>query len=686
LGDPAIDFHHLLDWIARHPDWLLAAVFIVALTESLAVVGLIVPGALLMIGAGALIGVGVAGFWPTLIAAVVGAVVGDGLSFWLGRHYRERLPGLWPFRNHPRWLELGERYFHRHGGKSILLGRFVGPVRPFVPAVAGMLEMSPRRFVFTNVLSALVWAPAYLLPGIVFGASVALAGQVAARLVVMLLLLGALVWLTLWSIRRIYLLMSPRAGEMTQAMLAWGRRYPVVNRLVGGLLDPSLPEFRALLFFAVLLIGAAWLFTGVLEDVVSGEPLVRVDQGFYQMMQALRTPWADRFMVLVTEFGDSRVIGLLAAVVLVWLLWRRNWRIAGYWAGAVVFGMSVAYAIKHLLQRPRPLVNFYDGISTYAFPSGHATMSAVVYGFLAVLVARNLPASRRWIAYGLATLLIGAISVSRIYLGAHWLSDVLGGLGLGFAWVSLAGIAYYRHTPDSSLTRGLPTVALVTLVLAVGWHVSQRYSSDLIRYAPHLDSQQRDAETWWRQGWQNLPAYRQDLGGDREQPLNLQWSGKLDTVRNKLRSLGWREPVALNPGNALRWLLPDPGLAELPVLPQVHDGRHEVLLMIGPPVSGQTSDQNAVTGARQLVLRLWNSDQVLGGAAADPLWIGSVTMQRLRHILLLRVPVTTREYDLPLQRLQESLHGADRRMVQRAVGKHAAGRGWNGDVLLVRNH
>jgi len=155
-------------------------------------------------------------------------------------------------------------------------------------------------------------------------------------------------------------------------------------------------------------------------------------------------------------------------------------------------------------------------------------------------------------------------------------------------------------------------------------------------------------------------------------------------VRDKLRSLGWREPVALNPGNALRWLLPDPGLTELPVLPQVHDGRHEVLLLIGPPVSDRTSDRNADPGARQLVLRLWNSDQVLDGAAADPLWIGSVTMQRLRHILLLRLPVTTREYDLSLQRLQESLSGVDRRMVRRAVGRHAAERGWNGDVLLVR--
>ncbi len=679
FGDRAIDIHQLLDWIARHPDWLLVAVFVVALSESLAVVGLIVPGALLMVGAGALIGIGVAGFWPTMLVAIAGAIAGDGLSFWLGHHYRERLPGLWPFRNHPRWLEIGERYFRRHGGKSVLFGRFVGPVRPFVPVVAGMLEMPPQKFIATNVLSAVVWAPAYLLPGIAFGASVALAGQVAARLVVIVLLLVVLVWLTLWLIHRIYLLLSPRAGAMTKAMLAWGRRHPVVNRVVGGLLDPSQPEFRTLIFLAVLLIVATWLFAGVLEDVVSGDPLVRVDQGVYQMMQALRTPWADRFMVLVTEFGDSRVIGVLALVVLVWLLWRRDWRIAGYWAGAVVFGMTAAYFIKHLLQRPRPLVNFYDGISTYAFPSGHATMSAVVYGFLAVLVARNLPVSRRWIAYGLAALLIAAIAVSRIYLGAHWLSDVLGGLALGFAWVSLAGIAYYRHTPDSSLTRGLPAVALVTLLLAVGWHVTHRYSTDLLRYTPHVEVQHVNAQAWWQHDWQELPAYRVDLEGEHEQPLNLQWSGELGAVRDRLHALGWREPVALNPGSAMHWLLPDPALADLPVLPQVHDGRHEVLLMTGPHASNQAAGE----GAGQLVLRLWQSDRVLGDPA-QPLWIGNVTMQRLQHILLLRLPVTTHEYDLPLQRLRQSLSGIDQRMVRRTPGKSDEEQGWNGDVLLVR--
>ena len=316
------------------------------MTESLAVVGLIVPGAVLMVAAGALIGVGAVEFWPLLIAAIIGAVVGDGVSFWLGRHYQDRLRRMWPFSRYPHWLARGERYFDRHGGKSIVLGRFVGPVRPFVPVVAGMLGMRPRYFYGVNLLSALLWAPCYLLPGMAFGASLALAGEVAARLVVILLLLGALILFVLWFMRWLYRFLSPRAAGLAEGMLDWGGRHPRLNQFIRGLLDPSQPEAKTLLILALLLIGASWVFLGVTEDIVTADPLLRADQGFYQLMLSLRTPWSDRVMVLITELGDGIVIGVLAVIVLAWLLWARCWHAAAYWGAAIVFGQSIATLIK----------------------------------------------------------------------------------------------------------------------------------------------------------------------------------------------------------------------------------------------------------------------------------------------------------------------------------------------------
>ncbi len=670
----------MLDWIARHPHWSAFAVFVIALTESLAVVGLIVPGAVLMVSAGALIGMGVTGFWPLLFAAIAGAVAGDGISFWIGRRYQQGLRRVWPFSRYPHWLAHGERYFRRHGGKSVLFGRFVGPVRPFVPVVAGMLGMRPRLFYGVNLLSAVLWAPAYLLPGMAFGASLALAGEVAARLAALLLLLGAMTWFMLWFMHRLYLALSPRAGRFAQDLLDWGVNHPRLNPTIRGLLDPAQAEFKTLMIFAGLLLAATLLFFDLLEDVVTDDPLVRVDQGFYQLLLNLRTPWGDRIMVAVTELGDGVVIGLVAVAVLAWLLWHRNWRVAGYWAAAIVFGQCLAFLIKSSLQRPRPLPELYDGLSSFAFPSGHATMSTVAYGFLAVLVARQLPLPRRWIAYAVAAALISMIALSRLYLGAHWLSDVLGGISLGLAWVSLLGIAYYRHVPTRETPENLTAVVLVALVVAGGWHISSRFTTDLERYAPRIEVARQSAEHWWQEGWRELPAYRRDLEGDYEQPLNLQWSGDLHVLAARLRDAGWRDPVALDASSALRWLQPEPSLDDLPVLPQVHDGRHEALLMVAP--SAPPDEANGEQ--QQLVIRLWQSG-ILLEPGDRPLWLGNVTLQRQgRFLLMLRLPVTQPRYDLPRRILMQTLDSFELREVKRDAQSSRTEDHWDGGVLLLR--
>jgi len=668
-----IEIQSFLNWIAQHPHWALAVVFLIASAESLAVVGLIMPGAAVMVAAGALVTLGALQFWPTLFVAVTGAIVGDGISYWIGHHYRDRLRSVWPFHSHPEWLLRGENFFRRHGAKSVLFGRFVGPVRPIIPVVAGMLGMRPAVFYGVNVLSALAWAPTYLLPGMAFGASLALAGVVAARLAVLLVLLVASTWLLLWLVRWSFRMLSPQATQIALRVLTWAGNHPRLNRIFGGVLDPSRPEARALLLIGTLLIGSTWLFLGILEDVVTGDPLVRADQGLYQLMQGLRTPWGDKLMVFATELGDGMVIALVAAAVLAWLTWCRNWRAAKYWVAAIGFGQIAATALKLILQRPRPMIGDYGVFSSYAFPSGHATMSTVAYGFLAVLVGRALSPLYRWIPYALATLFVGAVALSRLYLGAHWLSDVLGGLSLGLAWVSLLAIAYYRHPAAAPAWRGLPYVALLALVLGGSWHVATRYSIDLQRYSPQFVIRHLDAVCWERDGWRSLPAYRNDLEGEFEQPLNVQWAGPLADLREELERRGWRQPVALNAASALRWLLPAAQLDEVPMLPQVHDGRHESLLMVRP--SNRRGD------AAALVLRLWQS-----GAAIDPagvpLWVGTVSSLQFERVLFLEIPVTADEYDEALSTLAQSLEETDRRWVRRAPD--AREYRWNGNVLLIR--
>ncbi len=187
---------HLLHLLAGHPAWTLTVVFLAAFLEAIAVIGTFIPGSTAMFLAGALVGTGSLSLGWVFAWAIAGAVAGDGMSYWLGSRYKDRIVQAWPFRRHPQILDAGHRFFEKHGAKSVVFARFVGPLRAIVPVVAGMLGMTPTRFYAMNVLSALLWAPAHILPGVVFGASVQLAGAVSFRLVVVIALLAGIVWMS----------------------------------------------------------------------------------------------------------------------------------------------------------------------------------------------------------------------------------------------------------------------------------------------------------------------------------------------------------------------------------------------------------------------------------------------------------------------------------------------------------
>src|SRR4051812_44419352 len=126
---------HLLHQLAGHSAWMLAVVFLAAFLEAIAVIGTFIPGSTAMFLAGTLTGTGSLSLGWVFVWAIVGAIAGDGMSFWLGSRYKERIIQLWPFRRHPELLDAGNRFFHKHGAKSVVLARFIGPLRAIVPVV-----------------------------------------------------------------------------------------------------------------------------------------------------------------------------------------------------------------------------------------------------------------------------------------------------------------------------------------------------------------------------------------------------------------------------------------------------------------------------------------------------------------------------------------------------------------------
>ncbi|HVX82751.1 MAG: DedA family protein [Devosia sp.] len=147
--------------------WLsMLFIFLVSIGECVFILGLFVPSTPVLLLTGSLMAVGRLPFWPIYLAAVVGAVIGDTMSYWLGRLLEHRIREIWPFRNYKPQIAQGELFFQHHGGKSVFIGRFIPGVKAIVPGVAGMLGMPWYRFFVINVISAFCWAAAHILPGL----------------------------------------------------------------------------------------------------------------------------------------------------------------------------------------------------------------------------------------------------------------------------------------------------------------------------------------------------------------------------------------------------------------------------------------------------------------------------------------------------------------------------------------
>ncbi len=158
--------------VAAHPGLAILVAFAAAIIEAVAVLGILIPGTPILMavaGAAAVAGLPMA---PILVVSIIGAILGDFISFWVGTRYSARLRGVWPFRDRPRLIGRAELFFQRYGSMSVALCRFVPVLRSTVPLVAGMAGMKRSRFLVANVASAFVWAPAHVLPAQFAGLSI----------------------------------------------------------------------------------------------------------------------------------------------------------------------------------------------------------------------------------------------------------------------------------------------------------------------------------------------------------------------------------------------------------------------------------------------------------------------------------------------------------------------------------
>lgn len=570
-----------LDYFTANPEWALVIIFLIAMGEALLIIGLFVPSTAVLVGAGVLVGTGHLGFWPVILATAIGCIVGDQISYWAGRLFGERLKTMWPLHLYPQLVAKGEDFVRVHGGKSIAIGRFVPGVKSVVPGIVGMFGMNQLFFIFVNVTSGIFWSFAHVVPGVLIGQGLAFAGELSGRLLVVLLVLLVLLALAGYVIRLAAAGVSPFLNHLLVRVSAWarkkrGRSWQRFARAV----SPDNPRSVLIVLFAAI------VFTGVIAlanlglRAASGNAVSNMDVSIASLMRESRNAPADEIMTVITMMGDTLVMTALALAILGWLVWHKAYRAA--WAAgiAIVAAKCFELAVKIGIQRARPMELSYSGASAFSFPSGHATMAAVIFGILAVLVSHSMGRWGRAVVYAVCGVLVVAIAYSRVYLGAHWFSDVLAGLVFGVVMMAAFGVAIEAIPPRRIKPLGLFATALLAFLLAGAVHVATGFGKATEMYAMPERQILVPVAQWVEKDWELLPARRIDFAGKPEESFVAQFAGNLDQLSAQLQSSGWMVSPTWTWRESLPYLNPNASLPELPPRPALHEGLKARLTLI----------------------------------------------------------------------------------------------------------
>lgn len=438
-------FEHVIEGVADAlGKGTYALVGAMAFLETGAFVGFIAPGEFTVILGGVVAGEGTISIIPLIGLVWICAIGGDSTSFLIGRKFGRQFI----LRHGPKVRITEERfkvvegYFDKHGGKTIVIGRFLGFVRPLAPFIAGSSRMPYSRFLPYSVVGTGLWGTTFCLLGYIFWRSFSTVSEIAGRASI---IFGTIVVLAVAIVfarkrlkdpeerRRLEAWMNKRRGTRwlwhwfvrPVARIAWPQIRFLWKRLTPGQLGL---EFTTTVAVAV---AGSYVFA-FYASLLHGEPnrAIPLDDTAFDIAQRFDNQSLVDIAKVVTDAGSFPVVATLVGIGAVALIIRR--RPLELFALVVGFGLVVlsVHLAKNGIDRPRPTAPLSD-TEGHAFPSGHAAY-ATTYVVLAVIASRVLEGFASRTALVVAAIVAAAVvGATRIYLRAHYLSDVLGGQALG---------------------------------------------------------------------------------------------------------------------------------------------------------------------------------------------------------------------------------------------------------------
>jgi membrane protein DedA with SNARE-associated domain len=159
------DIDGVILWLQQNPEWVAWGLFFAAFVESFAVIGIFIPGVVLLAIISGMAASADMHIASVLIIVYSASCIADISSYLIGMRLNKRIDSIWPFKTNPGWLIKGKEFFKTYGILGVFIGRFIGPVRPVMPITAGSMGMKFKHFLGVDLFSGLIWAPMYSLPG-----------------------------------------------------------------------------------------------------------------------------------------------------------------------------------------------------------------------------------------------------------------------------------------------------------------------------------------------------------------------------------------------------------------------------------------------------------------------------------------------------------------------------------------
>lgn len=399
--------NQLIPWIIINSSWYLFVVFIISFLESFAIVGLLVPGSVILSAIGVLIGADKLPLYSTLIFASLGAFVGDLVSFLLGYIYNDKIKIMWPFNIYPQIYSKGTFFIQKHGRKSIFLARFIGPIRPVVPLVAGILKMPLQRFLIVDLIAAFIWAPLYIFSGIIIAylSSYIFNNNVESLAITLIIVL----------------------------ILAWGiffitmRRFDAqVKRYIRSIkihFKMALNEHNNMLLFIWSIISLA-IFVALLSYIVINGQKNVLNTLFEREILSLFKPIPVILIKYITLLGDKFVIVPFFFAIFSFFIFQKKYILSLLWFMNGFFLGSMTWIIKRFIKIYRPELT--NNNELFSYPSAHVVLFTGIIGYLIYIIRPK----RKILTWGLFIMTSCILSLSRIYLEFHWVTDILGSLCL----------------------------------------------------------------------------------------------------------------------------------------------------------------------------------------------------------------------------------------------------------------